>query len=270
MAYVIDGKDCMIAEWFLLAIAYAFVTLRLYTRTVCFRTKLQWSEILLIASAFDALGLIICDTLTFQMGVMDNYEASERPSKVSFASNYFYDVGLGLPKLSLLAFYLELPNVKRGMRMTLCVVAVFVVACYLTSLFDDTFFCGRDVAVQWSQAAGACSVFYAREPFILNYALGLSCYLVTYAISVSLLCKGTLKASAGVKGALLVGSLPIISGTVRFICLNVETGQDNLVYILSMLELALCIVVVSLPGLEPLLKDSRSDRSTSYDTSYVC
>ena len=245
-----------IAEWFLLAIAYAFVALRLYTRTVCFRKKLQWSEILLIASAFDALGLIICDTLTFQMGVMDNYEASERLSKVrassansdlpfrtslwpfladhnesqvSFASNYFYDVGLGLPKLSLLAFYLELPHVKRGMRMTLCVVAVFVVDCYLTSLFDDTFFCGRDVAVQWSQAAGACSVFYAREPFILNYALGLSCYLVTYAISVRLLCKGTLKASAGVKGALLVGSLPIISGTARFICLNVETGQGNLV-----------------------------------------
>ena len=75
-----------IAEWFLLAIAYAFVTLRLYTRTVCFRTKLQWSEILLIASAFDALGLIICDTLTFQMGVMDNYEASERLSKVRASS----------------------------------------------------------------------------------------------------------------------------------------------------------------------------------------
>lgn len=113
--------------------------------------------------------------------------------------------------------------------MTLCVVAVFVGACYLTSLFDDTFFCGRDVAVQWSQKEGACSVFYAREPFILNYALGLSCYIVTYAISVVLLCRGYLQASAGKKSALFVGSLPVISGTVRFICLNVGTGQDNLV-----------------------------------------
>ena len=75
-----------IAEWFLLAIAYAFVALRLYTRAVCFRKKPQWSEILLIASAFDALGLIICDTLTFQMDVMDNYKASERLSKVRASS----------------------------------------------------------------------------------------------------------------------------------------------------------------------------------------
>lgn len=33
-------------------------------------------------SALDALGLIICDTLTFEMGVMDEWEASERLSKV--------------------------------------------------------------------------------------------------------------------------------------------------------------------------------------------
>lgn len=76
--------------------------------------------------------------------------------------------------------------------MTLCAAAVFVVAYYLTRLFDDTLFCGRDVAVQWSQTDGACSVFYAGAPFIPNYALGLSCYLVTYVISVRLLCKGTL------------------------------------------------------------------------------
>jgi len=35
-----------------------------------------------MASAFDALGLIICDTLTFQMGVLDDYQTSERLYKV--------------------------------------------------------------------------------------------------------------------------------------------------------------------------------------------
>lgn len=45
--------------------------------------RLDWSDYLLIASALVALGLIICDTLTYEMGVMDNYETSVRLSKVS-------------------------------------------------------------------------------------------------------------------------------------------------------------------------------------------
>lgn len=35
-----------------------------------------------MVSALVALGLIICDTLTYQMGVMDEYETSEKLSKV--------------------------------------------------------------------------------------------------------------------------------------------------------------------------------------------
>jgi hypothetical protein len=40
---------------------------------------------------------------------------------------------------------------------------------------------------------------------------------------------------------------------VRFITLKVGTGQENLVYPLSMLEMALAITVVALPGLKPLV-----------------
>ena len=35
-----------------------------------------------MASALDALGLIICDNLTFQMGVLDDYQTSEKLYKV--------------------------------------------------------------------------------------------------------------------------------------------------------------------------------------------
>lgn len=72
-----------ISEWILLAIAYVFVGLRVYARLFRAREKLAWSDILLIISAFNALALIICDTLTFQMGVLDNYEVSVKLSKVS-------------------------------------------------------------------------------------------------------------------------------------------------------------------------------------------
>ena len=72
-----------ISEWILLVFAYTFVAARIYTRIFRLRQKLDWSDYLLIASALDALGLIICDTLTYQMGVLDDYESSVKLSKVS-------------------------------------------------------------------------------------------------------------------------------------------------------------------------------------------
>ncbi|RSL37857.1 hypothetical protein CEP53_015427, partial [Fusarium sp. AF-6] len=97
MAFFIDGKDCMVSEWILLAVSYVFVGLRIYARLFRQRERLSWSEILLIISALNDLALIICDTLTFQIGVLDSWEPSVELSKISFASNYFYDVGMGFP-----------------------------------------------------------------------------------------------------------------------------------------------------------------------------
>lgn len=182
------------------------------------------------------------------MGVLDDYETSVKLSKVrhpmsldfrtsfsheqiSFSSNYFYDVGMGFPKLSMLAFYWAYFNLSShpGLRKMLYGMTAFVVACYLTVLFDDTFFCGANVSVQWSQEDGACSVFYAPEPFILNFTLNLACYLVVYAIPTILLARGVLTNSTGVTVTFVLGALTIASGIVRFVCLKVGTGQANLV-----------------------------------------
>ena len=79
----IPAHHCQISEWILLAAAYVFVALRVYTRLFRLREKLDWSDWLLIASALDALGLIICDTLTYEMGVLDAWAPSVKLSKVS-------------------------------------------------------------------------------------------------------------------------------------------------------------------------------------------
>jgi hypothetical protein len=105
----------------------------------------------------------VCPKLTLQIG---------------FSSNYFYDVGMGFPKLSMIAFYWAYFPSSPGIRKALWGITAFVVACYVAILFDDTFFCGANVSVQWSQEEGACSVFYAPEPFIVNFTLNLACYLV--------------------------------------------------------------------------------------------
>ncbi|KAJ4258996.1 hypothetical protein NW762_008084 [Fusarium torreyae] len=266
MAYFIDGKDVMISEWILLAASYVFVGLRVYARLFRAREKLAWSDILLIVSAIDALGLIICDTLTYQIGVLDAWEPSVKLSKISFASNYFYDVGMGFPKMSMLAFYwayfLPSTGMSSAMRKALYGITAFVCLSYMTILWDDTFFCGKDVSVQWSQEEGACSVFYAPEPFILNFTLNLACYIAVYALPLILLIQGVLKPSKGVTVTFVLGALTICTTMVRFICLKVGTGQENLVYPLSMVEVTLAITVVSLPGLKPLV-----DRSPKHETT---
>jgi hypothetical protein len=144
---------------------------------------------------------------------------------------------MGFPKLSMLAFYWAFFNLSGhpGLRKMLFGITAFVVASYLTILFDDTFFCGTPVSVQWSQEEGACSVFYAPEPFILNFTLNLACYLAVYAVPVVLLVKGVLRSSAGVGLTFALGTLTIASSIVRFACLKIGTGQENLVCKLTFL-----------------------------------
>lgn len=72
-------------------------------------------------------------------------------------------------------------------------------------------------------------MFYALEPYILNLSLGLTCYLVIYAISALLSYNEILEITLSVLRILLSGSLPILTGVVRFICLKEGTSQENLV-----------------------------------------
>jgi hypothetical protein len=94
---------------------------------------------------------------------------------------------MGFPKMSMLAFYwayfLPSTGMSSVMRKSLYGITAFVCISYMVILWDDTFFCGKDVSVQWSLEEGACSVFYAPEPFILNFTLNLACYLAGMNLS---------------------------------------------------------------------------------------
>lgn len=122
-------------------------------------------------------------TVTYNMGVMDDWAPSVALSKVSFASNYFYDVGMGFPKMSMLAFYWGIfPSDRRALRIAVYAVTAYVCVAYMIVLWMDTFYCGVPVSVQWSQEEGACSVFYAPIPFYFNFAMNLSSYVFGKAV----------------------------------------------------------------------------------------
>lgn len=50
-----------------------------------------------------------------------------------------------------------------------------------------------------------------------------------------------------------LGIIPALTTVIRFITLNTDSTEPNLVYILSMVEMATAIAAVSVPGLKPLL-----------------
>ncbi|KAI5200673.1 hypothetical protein AUEXF2481DRAFT_3040 [Aureobasidium subglaciale EXF-2481] len=258
MANSITGKDCMISEWIMLIAAYVLVGLRIYTRLLVQRQKLRLSEYILLFSALIGLGLIICDTLTYRLGVMDEWDSSVTLSKISFASNYFYDFGMGFPKLSMLAFYWGVfPSDRPALRKAMYVITAYVCCAYMTVLWMDTFYCGTPVSVQWSQEEGACSVFYAEIPFYFNFSMNLSSYIFIYGLPLFLLKGLSKEHKTAVYFTFSLGIVPALTTVIRFITLNTDSSEPNLVYILSMVEMATAIAAVSVPGLKPLL-DRRS------------
>ncbi|KAG2161875.1 hypothetical protein D6C86_09236 [Aureobasidium pullulans] len=268
MANSIGGKDCMISEWILLVAAWSLVALRMYTRLLVQRQKLRLSEYILLFSALIGLGLIICDTLTYQLGVMDEWESSVTLSKISFASNYFYDFGMGFPKLSMLAFYWGVfPSDRPTLRKAMYIITAYVCLAYFTVLWLDTFYCGVPVSIQWSQEEGACSVFYADTPFYFNFTMNLSSYIFIYTLPLFLLKGMSKEHKTAIYFTFSLGIVPALTTLIRFITLNTDSNEPNLVYILSMVEMATAIAAVSVPGLKPLL-----DRKSSVqpdDRSFV-
>lgn len=80
--------------------------------------------------------------------------------------------------MSMLAFYWGIfPKSRPTLRKAVYGVTAYVCCAYMVVLWIDTFYCGGNVAVQWSQEDGACSVFYAPDPFYINFSLNLSSYI---------------------------------------------------------------------------------------------
>jgi hypothetical protein len=164
--------------------------------------------------------------VTFDLGVMDNYATSVALKKVSFASNYFYDVGMGFPKMSMLAFYWGIfPANRPTLRKAVYAVTGYVFLVYFIVLWLDTFFCGVPVSVQWSPDPDACSVFYATEPFYFNFAMNQSSYVFGELEDLEpMICW-----KSAIYFTFMLGLAPALICMIRFITLKAGTGQENLV-----------------------------------------
>lgn len=79
---VTDADLQQAGEWVLLTLCLILVGLRVYVKLFRQHEKLQLSDYLLIVSFIDAVALITTDTMTFNLGAMDNSLYSVELSKV--------------------------------------------------------------------------------------------------------------------------------------------------------------------------------------------
>ncbi|CAD0114362.1 unnamed protein product, partial [Aureobasidium uvarum] len=208
-------------------------------------------DCLLVAYALDCLGLIICDTWTYALGGMRYIPQGEGLSavdmknevildKISFTSNYFYDTEMYWPKAALIALYFKIiPSTMPRLRMSLYIVTGLVVACAICTFLLDTLWCAPNVSSNWSLEEGACSTFNSLLVLQIDWAM--NCFsdiasLATIAVNLA-----------------------------RFI--TIQTGNNwNAVFIWSMAEMAVAIIVVSLPALKTLLR--RKNKTPTSSNSY--
>ncbi|TVY35991.1 hypothetical protein LOCC1_G007591, partial [Lachnellula occidentalis] len=173
----LTGSSVMATEWSLLGIAYAFVATRMAIRLFNQQKALLVSDVFLLLSSAFALGLAITDTLTYKLGGLDGKDIEDpstlvRMGKIAFAGNYFYDTAIYFPKFSILALYRRLiPQTMPRLRLALWIVSGFVLVSCLTTCLADTFWCGANVASNWSLETNACSSFASVPLFHLDWSL---------------------------------------------------------------------------------------------------
>lgn len=166
----------------MLSIAILLTSLRLFLRLVLQRSRLTLSDWFLIMSAADAIALFATDVMSYNLGGMDDYDPDAPPKpipdqislmKVSFAGNYFYDTGVYFPKMALLALYFRLiPQTMPMLRRALYVVTGLTVSFAVATCFVDTFWCGKNVSVNWD-LNGSCSSFDSMSITRIDWSMNI-------------------------------------------------------------------------------------------------
>ncbi|KAF6793048.1 archaeal flagellin n-terminal-like domain-containing protein [Colletotrichum sojae] len=250
-------------EAVLLALAVILVFARVALRLIRQRQSLTISDWILILSMFNAVALFATDTAAYNLGGMNEYDPDAPPTpieqeitlmKVAFAGNYFYDTGIYLPKLALLAFYFKLiPATMPKLRKFLYGVTGITAGFMLTTCFLDTFWCGPNVAVNWDPE-GSCSTFDSKDVFRIDWGMNIISDVLIVAIPFPLLhgLQVSRRYIVGLAATFSLGMITVGASIGRFATVESIKAWTN-VYVLSMTEMAAAIMVVSLPALKSLL-----------------
>ncbi|KAK3304928.1 uncharacterized protein B0T15DRAFT_255994 [Chaetomium strumarium] len=255
---MVSPEQVMAAEWCTVVLAYLLVGMRLAVRVMLKQRHLFISDLWLLLASACVLGLVTCDTLTYQKGAMSDFTmVDESLGKIRFATNYFFDAGLYLPKISMLAIYFQLLT-HQGVwqRWALYFVTAFTGSSALITLFADTFWCGPEPSINWSTAPDACSTFTSITLVRINWALCITCEVLIFLLPLPAVYRIRGLATRDKAGLVLVfslGAITMIVSTGRFITM-MSKGNNISIYIWATAEFTVSIMVVACMALRPLAR----------------
>jgi hypothetical protein len=177
------------------------------------------------------------------------------------------------------------------LRRALYAISVLTVGAMISTFFLDTFWCGRDPSPNWSVEEGACSTFTSKEVFRIDWAMNVTSdvfstsivqdgiimvhtdFETVFMLPFPLLHQLQLNRRQiwGLVATFSLGAVTIAMSIVRFatieiiyawtnvcmwqfIWLSQSSGSDPCVVVLSMAEMAVAIMVVSLPSMRHWLR----------------
>ncbi|CAI6338664.1 unnamed protein product [Periconia digitata] len=255
---MVSPTGVIATEWSLFALAVLLVSARVTMHIKLKNSNLHLSDTFLSLAVASALGLLICDSYTYKAGAMDEFaEPTVEIWKVRFATNYFFDFGVYLPKYSMLAsYYRIIPRTAQQSRKALYAVTFIIAVCSMVTLFADTFWCGTDISINWSNAKSDCTVFTSMTLAKMNWALHFSCEIMLFVLPLPLINGLRLsqrREKAGILVVFLLGAITILVSTARFTAMMM-LSNDIMIYILATAEFTIAIMILSLISLRPLLR----------------
>ncbi|KAF2814586.1 uncharacterized protein BDZ99DRAFT_548581 [Mytilinidion resinicola] len=208
------------------------------------------SDAFLLISCLFSLTLVITDTMTYQLGGLSGADIEDpkkivKLAKIAFAGNYFYDKCIYFPKFSILALYTRLfPNTMPKLRQVFWVVTGFVAASCLLTCLADTFWCGGNVASNWSLEEGACLSFNSIPLFHLDWSLNFISDVFIFALPFHLIRHLKLK-KRQLYGLIFTFALGIITIAVNIACFTtiIYSNNFNSIYVWAMSEITTSIMV---------------------------
>lgn len=268
---MISPEGVVIAEGLLFALTVFLFGARVLVHIQMRMRTLLLSDVFLLLATLSCLGVVICDVLTYKAGDMSNFESPQASIyKVRFAENYLFDVGLYFPKFSILAFYyMIIPIVASGTRKALHAVTCFVALSAIVTLFGDTFWCGTDPAVNWSNTAGGCTAFTAMPVVKLNWSLNFISEVFIFILPLPIIRNLKMprkRERAGLLVLFTLGAITIFVSGARFIAMLLVTNNIA-IYILATTEFTVSIMIPSLISLRPLLRKVHKWTSSDYTES---
>ncbi|EUC39822.1 hypothetical protein COCMIDRAFT_31108 [Bipolaris oryzae ATCC 44560] len=254
----IDQTSAIVIEWCLYVTSIILAGCRFGVHIRNKTTSMVVADLWLVLAVLNCTALIACDTATYKVNEMNNFiSPSEYVRKLRYATMYLFDGGLFIPKFSMLAFYIRIiPATSPKMRKGLWAVVFFVTASAIAAYVAITFWCGTDLAINWSDKPGACSAFSAKPLGQLTWSLNIISEIFIFLLPLPIIRSLNFRyrrEKAGLLCMFMLGSLTITSSIVRFAVQDLVVNNLPM-YILAMAEYTISIMIISCLSLRPLLR----------------